>query len=77
MDNDVLRFLQQQITWVREQDLILAKIEGKLWAMRALAQYRLDTELMALEVERLNEQLGQLEREVAELELQLDAGTVH
>ena len=77
MDEDILLFLQQQIKWHQEQDFILAKIEGKLYAMRDLAEYRLMHELTFREVQLLNEQIQQLKREVLALEQELYTGMVH
>ena len=80
MTNDeqqILDFIQQQLAWVAEQDLILAKIEGKLRAMRQLAEYRLVQELSAGELEEVNAEFADLQREIEALEGQLYKGTVH
>lgn len=77
MDEDIQFFLQQQITWLQEQDFILAKIEGKLYAMRDIAEYRLMHELTFREIQMLNEQLQQLKYEVLALEQELHKGTIH
>lgn len=76
-DRDILEFLQQQIEWHKAQDMILAKIEGKLNAMKQLAEYRLAYELTAGEVQNLNKQLQELKAEVLALEQQLYKGIVH
>lgn len=77
MDEDILFFLLQQLKWQQEQDFILAKIEGKLYAMRDLAEYRLMHELTFREVQLLNEQLQQLKREVLALEQELHKEIIH
>lgn len=80
MNNDkaqILDVLQQQLAWVLEQDLILAKIEGKLRVMKELATYRLAHELSFGEVQQLNENLVKLQEEVKLLEAELYKGTVH
>lgn len=80
MTNDeqqILDFIQQQLAWVAEQDLILAKIEGKLRAMRELAEYRLAQELSADELKEVNAEFEDLQNEIEALEGQLYKGTVH
>lgn len=80
MTNDeqqILDFIQQQLAWVAEQDLILAKMEGKLRAMRQLAEYRLEQELSAGELQQVNAEFAGLQREIEVLEGQLYKGTVH
>jgi len=77
MDQDILLFLQQQIQWHREQDLLLAKIEGKLRAMKALAEYRLVHDLPFNEIQLLNGQLQQLKQEVLILEQELHKEMIH
>lgn len=77
IDPDVLAFLLQQIEWHKEQDLILAKIEGKLQAMRELALYRLTDELSSYDIQSLGTQLTQLQQEILVLEWQLDKRMVH
>lgn len=76
MDEDILLFLQQQLKWHQEHDLILAIIEGKLYAMRDLAEYRLMHDWTFCEVQLLNEQLQQLKREILALEQEL-YGMIH
>lgn len=73
----ILDFIQQQLAWIQEQDLILAKIEGKLLAMKEIAKERLTQELAFLEVQQLNEELSKLQQEVQVLEKELYKGTVH
>ncbi|MER1984466.1 MAG: hypothetical protein ABS948_01110 [Solibacillus sp.] len=77
MDEQSIRFFQQQLEWFKEQDLLLAKIEGKLRAMRDLAAYRLMYELEAADIELLNDQMQQLQREIVELERQRDIEVLH
>lgn len=77
MDSESIRFFQRQIEWIKEQDLLLAKIEGKLRAMRDLVEYRLHYELDATDIELLKEQIEQLRREVLELERKRDLEVYH
>lgn len=80
MTNDeqqILDFIQQQLAWVAAQELILAKIEGKLRAMRELAAYRLAKEMTFSEVQHLNATLEKLQQEVEALENELDKSTLH
>lgn len=77
MDDDVLKFLIEQVQWAKEQDIILAKIEGKLLAMRDLAQYRLHYELSEQAIENLQQQLHTLQQEIDALEMKLYSNIVH
>lgn len=77
MDDDVLKFLIEQVQWAKEQDIILAKIEGKLLAMRTLAQYRLQYVLTTQEIVNLQQQIDVLQLEIDELEHQLNSNIVH
>lgn len=65
------RFLKQQFEWCKEQDRILEEIEMKLHEMKKIAQFALDQELTPLEIDQLNGQIKELEREVHFLEKQL------
>ncbi|OCS89635.1 hypothetical protein [Caryophanon latum] len=77
MDDDVLKFLIEQVQWAKEQEVILAKIEGKLRVMRTLAQYRLQYVLTAQEIVNLQQQIDVLQLEIDELEHQLNSNIVH
>lgn len=76
-DQQILDFIQQQLAWVAAQELILAKIEGKLRAMRELAACRLAKEMTFSEVQQLNATLEKLQQEVQALENELDKSTLH
>lgn len=65
------KFLQEQFEWCKERDAILEEIEIKLHKMKKIAQYALEHELTAIEIEQLNGQLNELKREVILLERQL------
>ncbi|MFJ8266894.1 hypothetical protein [Peribacillus asahii] len=65
------RFLEEQLEWCRKQDGILEEIEEKLHEMKELAEYARDHELTSLEIDKLNNQLNDLKREVHSLEQQL------
>ncbi len=67
------QFLEQQLNWCKKQDRILEEIERKLHEMKKIAQYTLDHELSAIEIEQLNSQLNALKREVHFLEKQLQS----
>lgn len=73
-DEEQLTFLYEQWRWLQEQDLLLAKIEGKLRAMRALAQHRLDNLLNDWQIHNLQCELQQLQLEVNRLEQELHQG---
>lgn len=77
MDDDTWKFLIEQVQWVKEQDLILAKIEGKLRAMRALAEQRLMCDVSNSEIVYLQNELLNLQQEVAQLERSLNSTIVH
>lgn len=77
MDDDTWKFLIEQVQWVKEQDLILAKIEGKLRAMRALAEQRLMCNISNPEIVYLQNELLNLQQEVAQLERSLNSTIVH
>jgi predicted nucleic acid-binding Zn-ribbon protein len=65
------QFLEQQFEWCKKQDRILEKIEMKLHDMKKIAQYALDHELTAQEIEQLNSQMNDLKEELHFLEKQL------
>ena len=56
---------------VKKQDGILVEIEVKLYEMKEIAEYTLEHELTHLEIDQLNSQLNEFEREVDCLEEQL------
>ncbi|RID84792.1 hypothetical protein D1953_13100 [Peribacillus asahii] len=64
-------FLEEQLQWCKEQDCVLAEIEIKLHEMKKIAQYALNHELTAIEIEQFNAQLNELKVEVHFLEKQL------
>ncbi len=70
-DEQQKEFLEQQLQWAKDQDCILAKIEAKLYEMRAIAEYAATHELTADEVELLNDQLRALKGEIDSLEQRL------
>jgi predicted nucleic acid-binding Zn-ribbon protein len=65
------QFLERQLDWCKKQDHILEEIEMKLHEMKKVAQYTLDHELTAREIDQLNGHLNELKREVHFLEKQL------
>ncbi|MDR6123770.1 cob(I)alamin adenosyltransferase [Bacillus sp. SLBN-46] len=65
------QFLEQQLEWCKKQDHILEEIEMKLHDMKKIAQYALDHELTAQEIEQLNGRMDELNKEVHFLEKQL------
>lgn len=73
-DEHILAFLYEQWRWMQEQDLLLAKIEGKLRAMRDLAQQRVDNPLTEWQLQNLQGEFRQLQAEIEELEQALNDG---
>lgn len=74
MDKDqqeLKRFLEEQLEWCKWQDSVLEEIDNKLYEMKELAEYARDHVLTAAELNRLNEHLNQLKQEVHFLEQQL------
>jgi hypothetical protein len=67
------KFLEEQIQWCKQQDLILEEIEMKLYEMKKIAQYSLEHNLTPIELEQLNTQLNELKDEVHFLQKKLDS----
>lgn len=70
---EIKRFLEEQVDWCKNQDSILEKIEKKLYEIKKLAEYVLQHELTTLEVNKLNDQLNTLKQEIHSLEQQLQS----
>ena len=77
MDEDVLKFLQDQLKWTQEQDSVLAEIEAKLIAVKDITEYRLKNDLMIEQIDLLNDHVQQLLLEVKQLQQLLDQGKNH
>ncbi|WP_231889857.1 hypothetical protein [Oceanobacillus sp. Castelsardo] len=75
MDQDDKNFLEEQIEWCKQQDLILEKIEMRLREMRRLAEYSIKHNLTSIEIEQLNNQLNDLKDEVHVLQKKLQTVT--
>lgn len=73
MDQEDKKFLEEQIQWCKQQDLILEEIEMKLHKMKKIAQYSLEHNLTPIELEQLNTQLNELKDEVHFLQKKLDS----
>lgn len=76
MDKDqqeLKKFLEQQLQWCKEQDRILEEIDSKLLEMKRIAEYAFVNELNSKEVDELNGQLNELKNEVHSLEKQLQS----
>ncbi|MFC2947676.1 hypothetical protein [Virgibacillus sediminis] len=76
MDKDqqeLKKFLEDQLQWCKDQDHILEEIDSKLHEMKRLAEYALTHELSLVEVEELNAQLNNLKSEVHSLEKQIQS----
>lgn len=74
MDNDqqdLKRFLEQQLERSKEQIVLLDEINVKLIEMKRIAQYVVDHELSESEMGRLDHELNDLKDEVHFLEKQL------
>ena len=67
------RFLKEQVEWCEMQDIVLEKIENKLYQMKKLAEYVRDYEPTSIQVNRLNARLNILKQEVHSLEQQLQS----
>lgn len=72
-EQEYKQFLEQQLQWCKKQDNILAKIEIKLHEMKTIAQYILDHELTTIEIDQLNHQFKELQKEFHLLEAQLQS----
>ena len=70
---EIKKFLEEQIERYKWQDSILEGIENKLHEMKKLAEYARVHELTPIEVIKLNEQLNTLKQEVHSLEQQLQS----
>jgi predicted nucleic acid-binding Zn-ribbon protein len=70
-EQEYKQFLEQQLEWCKKQDRILEEVEMKLHEMKKIAQYALNHEFTAIEIDQLNGQLNELKREVHCLEKQL------
>lgn len=70
---EIKKFLEEQVEWCKWQDSILEEIENKLHEMKQLAEYARVHELTPIEVIKLNEQLNTLKQEVYSLEQQLQS----
>ncbi|MCI2252999.1 hypothetical protein L2D08_01325 [Domibacillus sp. PGB-M46] len=68
---DYKKFLEEQIEWCQEQDLILEEIESKLLEMKEIAEYALKRELTPSEAGKLNGQLNDLKSKIHSLEKKL------
>lgn len=76
MDKDqqeIKKFLEEQVKWCKQQDAILEKIENKLYEMKELGEYARDYRLSLREIDEVNRQLGALKLEVHSLEQQLQS----
>ncbi|WP_346207695.1 hypothetical protein NSS91_16820 [Caldifermentibacillus hisashii] len=72
-EQEYKQFLEQQLQWCKKQDNILAKREIKLHEMKTIAQYILNHELTAIEIDRLNYQFKELQKKYHLLEVQLQS----
>ena len=70
---EMKKFLEEQVAWCKWQDNILEEIENKLHEMKKIAEYARIHELPLIEVNKLNEQLNTLKQEVYALEQQLQS----
>ncbi|MEH7440677.1 hypothetical protein V7182_24830 [Neobacillus drentensis] len=70
-EQEYCQFLEQQLEWCKKQNRILEEIEMKLHDLKKVAQYALNHELTAQEIEQMNSQINDLKKEVHFLEKQL------
>lgn len=68
---ELKKFLEEQIEWCRWHNGNLKNIEKKLYEMKELAEYARDHELNPIELYRIEEQLNSLKQEVYFFDRQL------
>lgn len=68
---EIKRFLEEQVEWCKCRDALLEKIENKLYKMKELAEYAYNHHLTFTETAMINAQLNTLKQEVYSLEQQL------
>ncbi|MEH7342632.1 hypothetical protein V7122_01905 [Bacillus sp. JJ1532] len=69
---ELKKFLEQQLEWSKERSKILAKINNKLHEMKEIAEFSLAHKFSRTEIHKLNTQLNALKDEVYHLEKQLN-----
>lgn len=67
-EEETKKFLEDQLEWCKEQDLLLEKIEIKLHEMKKIAESALQQDLTSMEIEQKNIELNRLKMEVGLLE---------
>ena len=72
-EEEMKKFLEEQVEWCKWQDSILEEIENKLHEMKKIAEYARAHELTSIEVIKLNKQLNTMKQEVYFLEQQLQS----
>lgn len=72
-EQDYKKFLEDQLDWCMEQDLILAEIEYKLQEMKGIAKDALENGLTNGEITIMNIRLNQLNSEVFSLKEKLNS----
>lgn len=77
LDLELLAFLKQQLEWHQQQDQILAEIEQKLYELRQITVFRLQSDVPFLQMQQLKSKVEQLKLEVLDLEQRLDNGMIH
>ncbi|MEL3960243.1 hypothetical protein MKZ01_03130 [Lysinibacillus endophyticus] len=70
---ELKKFLQEQVEWCKQQDRTLEKIENKLFEMKKLSEYSRDYKLSPSEIKNLNDQLNKMRLEIYTLEQQLQS----
>jgi hypothetical protein len=76
MDKDqqeVKKFLEEQLEWSKDRVRILDEMNVKLLEMKRIAQYVVDHELSGNETDTLNSQLNHLKNQFYALEKQLQS----
>lgn len=68
---ELKKFLQQQLEWSKHRSKILAEINDKLHEMKGIAEYSLTHSLSSTEIKMLNSQLKELQNEILLLEDEL------
>lgn len=69
---ELKKFLEQQLEWSKDRSKILDAINDKLHKMKEIAEFSLAHKLSRTEIKKLNMQLNALKNEVYHLEKQLN-----
>lgn len=71
IQNISLKYLGEKFQWCKEQDDILEKIETVLYEIKEIAEYAAENKLNPVEIQKLNDEIDRLKKEITSLEKQL------